>query len=220
MGHQPGLDGLRGVSVLAVIAYHAGFGGLHGGFLGVEVFFVVSGYLITTLLLEEHERSAGVSLRSFWVRRARRLLPALFLVLAVTSVWVLLWGSPEQASQMRRDLPWAVGYLANWGQVVGDVPEGEPRRGRRAPVPAQVGDDEPAPPAEALAHAVPQAPVTEQAVAEQQRWALPFDVVGDRRAGDLDGLHALGSFGARFSLNTSTARLSESSSSHSDAFLR
>ncbi len=122
MGHQPGLDGLRGVSVLAVIAYHAGFGGLHGGFLGVEVFFVVSGYLITTLLLEEHERSAGVSLRSFWVRRARRLLPALFLVLAVTSVWVLLWGSPEQASQMRRDLPWAVGYLANWGQVVGDVP--------------------------------------------------------------------------------------------------
>lgn len=122
MGQQPGLDGLRGLSVLAVIAYHAGFPAFHGGFLGVEVFFVVSGYLITTLLLEEHERSATVSLRSFWVRRARRLLPALAVVLVATTVWVLIWGSPEQASQMRRDLPWAVGYLANWGQILGDVP--------------------------------------------------------------------------------------------------
>lgn len=122
MGHQPGLDGLRGLSVLAVIAYHAGFSAFHGGFLGVEVFFVVSGYLITTLLLEEHERSAAVSLRSFWVRRARRLLPALAVVLIATTLWVLLWGSPEQASQLRRDLPWAVGYLANWGQILGDVP--------------------------------------------------------------------------------------------------
>ena len=122
MGQQPGLDGLRGLSVLAVIAYHAGFSTFHGGFLGVEVFFVVSGYLITTLLLEEHERSATVSLRSFWVRRARRLLPALAVVLVATTVWVLMWGSPEQASQMRRDLPWAVGYLANWGQILGDVP--------------------------------------------------------------------------------------------------
>ena len=108
--------------MLAVIAYHAGFSTFHGGFLGVEVFFVVSGYLITTLLLEEHERSATVSLRSFWVRRARRLLPALAVVLVATTVWVLMWGSPEQASQMRRDLPWAVGYLANWGQILGDVP--------------------------------------------------------------------------------------------------
>ncbi len=122
MGQQPGLDGLRGLSVLAVIAYHAGFSTFHGGFLGVEVFFVVSGYLITTLLLEEHERSATVSLRSFWVRRARRLLPALAVVLIATTVWALIWGSPEQASQMRRDLPWAVGYLANWGQILGDVP--------------------------------------------------------------------------------------------------
>ncbi|MEY3030954.1 MAG: hypothetical protein RL058_1317, partial [Actinomycetota bacterium] len=115
MGQQPGLDGLRGLSVLAVIAYHAGFSTFHGGFLGVEVFFVVSGYLITTLLLEEHERAAGISLRSFWVRRARRLLPALAVVLTATTVWALIWGSPEQASQMRGDLVWAVSYLANWG---------------------------------------------------------------------------------------------------------
>ena len=122
MGQQPGLDGLRGLSVLAVIAYHAGFSTFHGGFLGVEVFFVVSGYLITTLLLEEHERAAGISLRSFWVRRARRLLPALAVVLTATTVWALIWGSPEQASQMRGDLVWAVSYLANWGQILGDVP--------------------------------------------------------------------------------------------------
>ena len=60
MGYQPGLDGLRAVSVIAVLLYHAGFGWMHGGFLGVEVFFVVSGYLITSLLLEEKEGTGGV----------------------------------------------------------------------------------------------------------------------------------------------------------------
>src|SRR5215207_9181260 len=60
MGYQPGLDGLRAISVIAVILYHAGFGWMHGGFLGVEVFFVVSGFLITSLLLEERERTGGI----------------------------------------------------------------------------------------------------------------------------------------------------------------
>ena len=73
MGYQPGLDGLRAISVIAVIFYHAGFGWMHGGFFGVEVFFVVSGYLITTLLIEEHERAGRVDLRAFWARRIRRL---------------------------------------------------------------------------------------------------------------------------------------------------
>ena len=62
MGYQPALDGLRAVSVIAVILYHAGFGWMSGGFFGVEVFFVISGYLITVLLIEEHARSGGVSL--------------------------------------------------------------------------------------------------------------------------------------------------------------
>lgn len=122
LGYVPALDGLRGVSVLAVLAYHAGFGWMHGGFLGVEVFFVVSGYLITALLLDEQATAGWISLRRFWIRRARRLLPALICVLLAVSLWAALFGSAEQRWQLRRDLPWALGYLANWGQIVGGVP--------------------------------------------------------------------------------------------------
>ena len=75
MGYQPGLDGLRAVSVIAVICYHAGFGWMHGGFFGVEVFFVVSGFLITSLLIEERDRTGRIALRQFWYRRARRSAP-------------------------------------------------------------------------------------------------------------------------------------------------
>src|SRR5690349_6287587 len=92
MGYQPVLDGIRAVAVVAVIFYHAGFGWMHGGFFGVEVFFVVSGYLITSLLLDEHRRAGSVSLRQFWLRRARRLLPALFTMLAVVTVWACFFG--------------------------------------------------------------------------------------------------------------------------------
>ena len=122
MGYQPGLDGLRAISVIAVIFYHAGFAWMHGGFFGVEVFFVVSGFLITSLLIEERGRTGGVSLKQFWLRRIRRLFPALFTMLVVISTWTALFGSAEQTSQMRRDLPWSIFYVANWGQVVGDIP--------------------------------------------------------------------------------------------------
>ena len=116
MGYQPGLDGLRAISVIAVIFYHAGFGWMHGGFFGVEVFFVVSGFLITSLLIEERGRTGAVSLRQFWVRRIRRLFPALFTMLLAVATWAALFGSAEQTSQMRRDLPWSIFYVANWGQ--------------------------------------------------------------------------------------------------------
>ncbi|HEX4981823.1 MAG TPA: acyltransferase, partial [Ilumatobacteraceae bacterium] len=122
MGYQPGLDGLRAISVIAVICYHAGFGWMHGGFFGVEVFFVVSGFLITSLLIEERERSGRIALRQFWYRRARRLLPALGAVLVTVATWTALFGTDEQLSQMRRDLPWSIFYVANWGQVIGGVP--------------------------------------------------------------------------------------------------
>ena len=122
MGYQPGLDGLRAISVIAVICYHAGFGWMHGGFFGVEVFFVVSGFLITSLLIEERERTGRIALRQFWTRRARRLLPALGAVLVTVATWTAVFGSDEQLSQMRRDLPWSMFYVANWGQVLGDVP--------------------------------------------------------------------------------------------------
>jgi peptidoglycan/LPS O-acetylase OafA/YrhL len=119
MGYSPSLDGLRAISVIAVILYHAGFGWAHGGFYGVEVFFVVSGFLITSLLLEERERTERVALGAFWARRARRLLPALFTMLIAVSLWAWMFGTREQESQLRRDLPWSIFYVANWGQIFG-----------------------------------------------------------------------------------------------------
>ena len=126
MGYQPGLDGLRALSVVAVILYHGGFSWMHGGFFGVEVFFVVSGYLITMLLIEEQEKNGGVSLSQFWIRRARRLFPALFTMLAAIAAWTAVFGTAEQTSQLRNDLPWSILYVNNWAQIVGDVPYFQP----------------------------------------------------------------------------------------------
>src|ERR1700679_3026866 len=87
--YLPGLDGLRALAVLAVVAYHLGFGWASGGLLGVGVFFTLSGYLITDLLLAAKARGQ-LRLADFWKARARRLLPALFLMLIVVSIWVWL----------------------------------------------------------------------------------------------------------------------------------
>ncbi len=81
--YLPGLDGMRALAVIAVMVYHANSEWLPGGFLGVEMFFVISGYLITLLLISERERTYRISLRQFWARRARRLLPALFAMMAL-----------------------------------------------------------------------------------------------------------------------------------------
>jgi peptidoglycan/LPS O-acetylase OafA/YrhL len=86
------------------------------------VFFVVSGFLITSLLLDERERSGRVAMGQFWIRRGRRLLPALLTMLLAVATWTWLFGSAEQQSQLRRDLPWGLGYLANWGQITGTIP--------------------------------------------------------------------------------------------------
>lgn len=128
MGYQPSLDGLRALSVGVVLLYHAGFSWMHGGFFGVEVFFVVSGFLITSLLLDETDRNGRVSFRQFWLRRARRLFPALYAVLLAVAAWAALAGSAEQQSQLRRDIPWSIFYVNNWGQILGNVPyfAGEP----------------------------------------------------------------------------------------------
>jgi len=108
-----GLDGLRAVAVLAVLFFHAGLGSVTGGFLGVDVFFVISGFLITTLLLREHAASGGINLLAFWRRRARRLLPALFLVLAGVLLWAALV-APDLLARLRVDVLAAAGYVTNW----------------------------------------------------------------------------------------------------------
>src|SRR5213592_3203515 len=77
LSYLPGLDGLRALAVMAVLLFHDGQRWIPGGFLGVEVFFVISGFLITCVLLESRERTGGVGLKQFWFRRARRLLPTL-----------------------------------------------------------------------------------------------------------------------------------------------
>src|SRR2546422_7560146 len=93
LGYQPALDGLRAVSVLAVMLHHSGL--LVGGWLGVDVFFALSGFLITALLLEEHARTGGIGLRRFYARCALRLLPALLVLVAVCGAITVAWSPPE-----------------------------------------------------------------------------------------------------------------------------
>ncbi|MEJ6493899.1 MAG: acyltransferase family protein [Actinomycetes bacterium] len=112
----PGLDGLRGIAVLAVIIYHADISALAGGFLGVDVFFVLSGFLITNLLLEELTRTNTIDRANFYLRRIRRLLPALLLVL-IASVLVSGLFVMDAAYQVRRDLPWAITFVLNWSYL-------------------------------------------------------------------------------------------------------
>jgi peptidoglycan/LPS O-acetylase OafA/YrhL len=118
--HLVGLDGLRAVAVIAVVLYHADVPWLPGGFLGVDVFFVLSGFLITSLLLVELDRTGGLDFRTFYLRRARRLLPALFAVLAVSAVLVATVAY-DAAAGFRRDLPGALFYVSNWVSIATDT---------------------------------------------------------------------------------------------------
>jgi peptidoglycan/LPS O-acetylase OafA/YrhL len=118
-GYLPGLDGLRAISVVAVLLYHAGVRSLPGGFLGVEVFFVISGYLITLLLTREYTGSSTISLRAFWGRRARRLLPALYVLLAATSVVFVVFYR-EELDELRKQVWAALAYVTNWYFIVSD----------------------------------------------------------------------------------------------------
>src|SRR5947199_9201692 len=111
-----GLDGIRALAVLCVIVYHLGFSWAAGGMLGVGVFFTLSGYLITDLLLGHWKRYGELGLRTFWLRRARRLLPALFTMLVVVSIVVALFDSGALAA-VRRQVISAVFYLANWSTI-------------------------------------------------------------------------------------------------------
>lgn len=119
MPHLVGLDGLRALAVLAVILYHADVRWLPGGFLGVDVFFVLSGFLITSLLLVEMARTGSINFGQFYLRRARRLLPALFAVL-VFCAFLAAFVASDSAAGLRRDLPGALFYYSNWLNIFSD----------------------------------------------------------------------------------------------------
>ncbi|WP_426717747.1 acyltransferase family protein [Corynebacterium auriscanis] len=114
--HIPGLDGVRGIAVIAVLLYHFWPNLVPGGFMGVDVFFVLSGYLITFLLVREYRKTGRISLKQFWLRRVRRILPAALIVIAVCTALVSLF---------RGDIAVKIGYhaltsalfVSNWGQI-------------------------------------------------------------------------------------------------------
>jgi len=114
-----GLDGLRAIAVTAVVLYHLDLPWIPGGFLGVDVFFVLSGFLITTLVLEEVEHTGRLSYRDFYLRRARRLLPALWLLLLSVSATALLFFRDELV-ELRGDVIAALVYVSNWWYIAAD----------------------------------------------------------------------------------------------------
>jgi peptidoglycan/LPS O-acetylase OafA/YrhL len=111
--YLPGIDAMRALAVLAVFGYHAGLDWVPGGFLGVDIFFVISGFLITSLLLQEFRGSGKIGLTRFWLRRARRLLPAVGVLIAVAMI-VSAIAEPGKIGQIRGDALASLFYFANW----------------------------------------------------------------------------------------------------------
>ena len=125
MNYRPDIDGLRAIAVIPVILYHSGMGSISGGFLGVDIFFVISGYLITNILLNEKFLNT-FSLIHFYNRRARRILPPLCLMLFITSICAYLLMIPSQLGDYGQSLIASLTFLANiyfwlktnyWGQA-------------------------------------------------------------------------------------------------------
>jgi peptidoglycan/LPS O-acetylase OafA/YrhL/lysophospholipase L1-like esterase len=117
--HLAGLDGLRGLGLLGVLLFHAD-GLLPGGYLGVDLFFVLSGYLITSLLLAEQRQSGRIDLYAFWVRRCRRLFPALLALMPAIAAYARFVARPEDLQTLRRQAIASLGYFANWQSIFGN----------------------------------------------------------------------------------------------------
>jgi peptidoglycan/LPS O-acetylase OafA/YrhL len=112
----PAIDGLRALAVIAVMFYHLGFTWIPGGFLGVDLFFVISGYVITRLLLDSIAQSGGLDLKGFYIARARRLLPALVFTLLTTTIAIGIW-APDTIKRLMTDMPFALSGTMNWWLV-------------------------------------------------------------------------------------------------------
>ena len=95
---------------------------MHGGFFGVEVFFVVSGFLITSLLIDEHDRNEHIAFGKFWIRRARRLFPALYAACCSSASGRRSQERPSSSRSSGATAVWSIFYVNNWGQILGDVP--------------------------------------------------------------------------------------------------
>jgi len=115
----PAIDGLRALAVIAVMFYHLGFSWIPGGFLGVELFFVISGYVITRMLLDSIAQSGGLDLRGFYLARLRRLLPALLFMLTTTIIAVGIW-APDTIKRLLVDTPFALTGTINWWLVANE----------------------------------------------------------------------------------------------------
>jgi len=114
VAYQPALDGIRALAVSAVLVFHAQFSWARGGFLGVDAFFVLSGYLITSLLFAEWRATGHINLSAFWARRARRLLPALFLMMIGVAGYAVVFAAPEELAKVRSESFTTLACVANW----------------------------------------------------------------------------------------------------------
>lgn len=123
LAHEPALDGLRGLAVAVVVLFH--LDRLDGGFLGVDLFFLLSGFLITSLLLVEQNQTGRIDLPRFWARRVRRLLPALFVLVAGVATLIVLFTPAEQRPDIRGDGLATLGYVANWHAMLSDSSYGD-----------------------------------------------------------------------------------------------
>ncbi|MSY41825.1 MAG: acyltransferase family protein, partial [Actinobacteria bacterium] len=119
MGYLPGLDGVRALAVIGVLLYHGDFNGLRGGFLGVDVFFVLSGFLITSIILEEYNNSGRIDFGKFYLGRARRLLPALLLMLLIVGMATAIFYR-DAAHQFASDALASIFYVNNWWYIFAD----------------------------------------------------------------------------------------------------
>ncbi|ARJ52020.1 acyltransferase family protein [Staphylococcus lutrae] len=118
--YMPGLDGLRAIAVIAILIYHLNPQWLPGGFLGVDTFFVISGYLITSLLLTEYHNTGRIALLKFWLRRMKRLIPAVFFLVMGVIVLTLVF-APSEIQKVRGDSLAAIFYVSNWWYIAQDV---------------------------------------------------------------------------------------------------